>query len=225
MATDAELRPRPLRRDARENRERILVAAQAVFADAGLKAGVDQIAARAGVGPGTLYRHFSSKDELISAVFEQRLDEVARFAEEALAADDPWEGFSRLIERLIALQHADRGFKDVMAERLGDERRAAAARARIGPGIERLLRRAQDAGRLRPDVVYEDVSMLIWATGEIVSITRDAAPGVWRRYVGLMLDALRVPAEGTPPLGHPPLTHAQHRRAVAQWARSRRGAG
>lgn len=194
-----------------------------MFAEAGLSAGVDLIARRAGVGTGTLYRHFPSKEALIAAVFDRRLDELAAYADEALRIADPWEGLRQMIERMVEQQHDDRGLKDVIAERLGDELRYAAARARIGPGIERLLKRAQDAGAVRRDIVYEDLSMLIWAVGELGATTRDFSPGVWRRHLALFLDALRPPADGLPPLPHPPLTRAQHRRTIAHWARVRRG--
>lgn len=221
MGTDGGLPVRPLRRDARANRERLLAAAREAFAEAGLGVGVDGIAARAAVGVGTLYRHFPSKEALVDAVFEQRLEELALLVEEALAVADPWAGFAELVERLVELQHADRGFKDVMTSHLSDEGQAAAFRARFAPNLERLIARAQAAGELRPDVVYEDVSVLLWAAGEVVVATRESAPGFWQRYVGLMLDALRV--EGATPLRQPPLTSDQHRRSVARWARARRG--
>lgn len=223
MAPSTTTRTRPLRRDARENRDKILAAAKEVFAEKGLSAGVDAIAQRAGVGTGTLYRHFPSKEALIAAVFERRLEEIVAFAEEALAVDDPWDGFCLLIQRMVAQQHDDRGLKDVVAERLGDEYRYAAARQRIGPPIEKLLRRAQDSGAVRQDIVFEDVSMLFWALGELAATTRDFAPGVWRRYVALFLDGLRTHPDGDVPLPHPPLTRAQHRRTVAQWVRARGG--
>ena len=224
MGATAELGPRRLRSDARANRERLLAAAGVAFAESGLGVGVDEIASRAGVGMGTLYRHFPSKDALIAAVFEQRLDELAGSARQALAVADPWQGFCGLIEHIVELQHEDRGFKDVMAARFGDERNAAAARARVAPSIDLLIRRAQAAGALRADIGYEDVSVLLWATGEVVAATRDIAPGFWRRYVALVLDALRAPgaAGEPPPLPGPPLTHGEHQRVVARFARGRR---
>lgn len=224
MGTAGTLGPRPRRSDARANRERLLVAASTAFAEAGLGVSVDEIASRAGVGMGTLYRHFPSKEALIAAVFEQRLDELADSARQALAVPDPWQGFCALIEHIVGLQHEDRGFKDVMAARFGDERNAEAARARVAPSIELLIRRAQAAGALRSEIGYEDVSVLLWATGEVVAATRDIAPGFWRRYVALVLDALRAPgAPGVaPPLPLPPLTPSEHQRVVAQFARGRR---
>src|SRR5580765_4069967 len=83
---------RPLRRDARENLDRILVAARAAFAELGLDAGVEEIAGRAGVGMGTLYRRFPNKDALIDAVFEGHLERVAAAAERAAEASDAWDG-------------------------------------------------------------------------------------------------------------------------------------
>ena len=223
MATSPTTRTRPLRRDARENRDKILAAAKEVFAERGLSAGVDVIARRAGVGTGTLYRHFPSKEALIAAVFERRLDEVVTLAREAMAVEDPWKAFSGFVEAIIAQAHEDRGLKDVIAERLGDEYRYAAARQRFGPAIEKLLRRAQEAGAVRQDVVFEDFSMIFWSLGELAATTRDFAPGVWRRYVALSLEGLRTRPEGDTPLPHPPLTRAQHRCTVAEWVRARGG--
>jgi AcrR family transcriptional regulator len=203
---------RLLRRDAEENRRRILTAAEEAFAEQGLEVPVDEIARRAQVGMGTLYRRFPSKAALVEAIFEEYLERVAGIAEDALAADDPWAGLGRFLEQTVGLQAENRGFAAIVMVKTRDEKLLGKARSRVTPLIVRLVERAQAAGVLRPDVVYEDVSVLLWTTARVVEATRDIAPEFWRRYLALTLDGLRP--EVATPLPHPPLTERQHRRAM-----------
>src|SRR3954454_18701814 len=103
-----------LRADAERNRRRILDAAAELFAEKGLSVGLDEIAHHAGVGVGTAYRRFASKDELSDALFEQELAEIIEIADEAAAHEDPWEGLVFWMTRIIEKQVADRGLKAVM---------------------------------------------------------------------------------------------------------------
>jgi AcrR family transcriptional regulator len=210
---------RPLRRDARENRDRILRAARAAFAELGMDAGVEEIAVRAGVGVGTLYRRFPTKDALIDAVFEEHLEQIVRTAEAALADPDAWAAFVGYLTSVVELQVADRGLSDILGARLRDERLIAKARTRLRPLVERLIARAQDAGTLRPDVVYEDVSVLLWTTGRVVDATRDVDQTFWQRYLALHVDGLR--AGSATPLPRPPLTAARHGEAMRRFAEQR----
>ena len=215
---------RPLRRDARENRDRILVAARAAFAELGLDAGVEEIASRAGVGIGTLYRRFPTKDALIDAVFEEHLERLAAAAEEALEGPDPWEGLLGYLNRVVGLQWSDRGLSEVLGASLRTEQLLARARIRIRPLVEQLVLGAQAAGALRPDVVYEDISVLLWTTGRVVDATRDVEPEFWQRYLALIVDGLR--AGSASPLPRPPLTAAAHSAAMRQFMQQRgRGHG
>src|SRR3954466_3762551 len=117
-----------LRADAERNRRRILDAAAELFAEKGLAVGLDEIARRAGVGVGTAYRRFASKDELVEALFEERIAQVAQLAEDALEADDPWEGFAGFFEGAVGLHVANRAVKELMFthgdayERVGEAR-------------------------------------------------------------------------------------------------------
>jgi len=216
--------PRPLRRDARENRDRILVAARAAFAELGLDAGVEEIAGRAGVGMGTLYRRFPTKDALIEAVFEEHLDRLAASAEEALENPDSWEGLLGYLAGVVRLQSSDRGFSEALGSHLDGEHLLARARTRIRPLVEEIVLRAQAAGSLRPDVAYEDVSVLLWTTGRVVDATRDVAPQFWERYLALLVDGLR--AGRATPLPRPPLTPAKHSAAIQRFMQQRgRGPG
>src|SRR5713101_259096 len=94
---------RPLRRDAERNRQRILTAASEVFNERGLEVSLDEIARCAGVGVGTVYRRFRTKEELVEALFTERIDSVAAIADEALQAPDPWSGLVSFMEQLTEM--------------------------------------------------------------------------------------------------------------------------
>lgn len=210
---------RPLRRDAQENRERILEAARRAFAELGIDASVEEIAGRAGVGVGTLYRRFPTKNALVDAVFEEHLDDMAAAAERALEAGDAWAGLLQYLEYVVGSQAADRGLSEIVGAHLRTEQLIGRARTRLRPLVERLIARAHDAGELRPDVVYEDVSVLLWTTGRVVDATRGVAPEFWRRYLGLIVDGLRSSSRSHLP--EPPLTPAEHRAAMVRFTRQR----
>src|SRR2546423_12055203 len=103
-----------LRRDAQRNRERILEAARAAFAEHGLGVGVDEIARRAGVGVGTLYRRFPTKQSLVHAIFADRLDPLEPTIERALAAEDPWEGLGEMLLATVVQQAAHHGLRQMV---------------------------------------------------------------------------------------------------------------
>ena len=210
---------RPLRRDARENRERILEAARGAFAELGIDASVEEIAYRANVGMGTLYRRFPTKDALIDAVFEAHLDRIAAAAEQALQATHSWEALLDYLAFVVGLQAADRGLSEIVGANLRTEQLLGRARKRLRPLVERLILRAQESGDLRSDVVYEDISVLLWTTGRVVDATRDVAPEFWQRYLALTVDGLR--ARSSSPLPQPPLTPARHRAAMRRFTQQR----
>lgn len=215
MSVTADTQRRP-RKDAQRNRRRLLDAARAAFAERGLDVGVDEIARSAGVGMGTLYRHFDTKTALIDAIVDERFDELADTAAQAMSADDPWDGFVHLMTAGVELQVNDRGFKDALSGRVPAESAIGAARKRLEPRIRDLMKRAQDAGALRADLEFEDVAVLFWATARIVESTGDVAPDHWRRFLSLSLDGLRPAAASLPPA--PALTSEQYRGAMESWA-------
>jgi AcrR family transcriptional regulator len=213
MTTEAT---RPLRVDAERNRARIVEAAQAAFAEHGLDVPLEDVAGGAGVGIATLYRRFPTRDDLIAACFEGRLAEYARAAEEALEASDGWTGFCAYVERICAMQAADRGLKDVLTRTFPN---ATALEAQRTLGYERsvrLLDRAKTEGTLRADVVPEDLVLLLMANAGVVEGAGEAAPDAWRRFVALILDGFR--AEGAGPLPPPPRPR-QVMRAMRQLSR------
>jgi AcrR family transcriptional regulator len=203
---------RGLRRDAQRNRERILVAARTLLARDGVETSVEDITREAGVGMGTLYRHFATKDELVDAVLEDAFEEIVRVAEQAAAEEDAWVGFTSFLEQALELHAANRGLKDVLATSEHGRRRAEAMRARMRPLLRLMIERAQAQGALRPDFTAEDVPLVFWTSGRVIEATEGVAPEYWRRYLGLLLDGLRAGA--ATPLGRPPLTRAQLDRAA-----------
>ena len=139
---------RPLRADAARNRARVLDAARTAFAEAGLDVGVEEIARRAGVGKGTLYRRFPTKEALVRAIFDDILEEIERLAAEAETEPTPATAFAHYLAAPARMQASNQGFYDVVAQRLGAaraHRRAAPAR----PGRRPRGRSARAGGRGR----------------------------------------------------------------------------
>lgn len=195
---------RPLRADAERNRRRILDAAKAVFAERGLDAPLEDIAGRAGVGIATLYRRFATREDLVMAVFRDMFAQFAEFAEEALRARTAWTGFCHLVERVCALQAADRGSTDVLILAPSCEQ-AQAHRSRGFRAFTELVRRAQEEGALREDFAVEDFMLLLIANASVVQATREAAPHAWRRFVALMLQSYRARHDGPLPAAPTPI--------------------
>ncbi|HEY5488162.1 MAG TPA: helix-turn-helix domain-containing protein [Candidatus Limnocylindrales bacterium] len=193
---------KPLRIDAERNRSRIVEAARADFAERGLDVPLEDVAEHAGVGIATLYRRFPTRDVLIAACFERRLEEHARAAEEALEAPDGWSGLCAYVERVCAMQAADRGLKDVLTRTFPDAHRLEAHRTRGYAMAVRLVERAQAEGSLRADFVFEDLVLLLMANAGVVQGVGNAAPDAWRRFIRLMLDGFR--SEGASELPPPP---------------------
>jgi AcrR family transcriptional regulator len=202
MTMETATQDRPLRKDAARNRELILETAAEVFAEHGLDAGYDEIARRAGIGVGTVYRRFPERSELVQALFESRIDEMVAIGEEAAAIPDAWDGLAWFFEKSVEKQVADRGLKEVMVQTLSESGQITVGRERIGPIVESLMRRAQADGALRQDVEVTDLGMQLMLLG---SLSTPDQPDLWRRYLALMFDALRARPDTTPlPLEAPP---------------------
>jgi AcrR family transcriptional regulator len=205
--------PPRLRRDAQRNRDAILTAAGQVFCDQGLEAPLEEIARRAGVGIGTLYRRFPSRAELLDAVLTDTLQAHIEVAEQALAMADPWEGFCSYLEETCRLQANDRGLNDALGMRFPRTPALEAARRRLYDLGGRLIARAQQAGRLRADLTHEDLVFVTWANARVLQGVRAAgAPDAWRRHLGFLLDGFR--ADRAHPLPEPPLAPRQVYRAM-----------
>jgi AcrR family transcriptional regulator len=214
---------RAMRSDARRNRDALLCAARRAFAEHGLDAPLEQVARQAGVAIGTLYRHFPTRVELVQEIFAAKLRAWLEAAEKAVAMDDAWAGFCLYVETMCELQAGDRGFNDLASMRLPSSERIDRAQRRIAQlGVE-IVARAQRQGSLRADVVHEDLAFVIWSHSRICQATHGVAPGAWRRYLHLMLDAFR--AGRAHPLPEPPLTRDQLYQAMLRLGASGTCAG
>jgi AcrR family transcriptional regulator len=190
---------RPLRADAARNRTLILDAARAAFADGGLDVGVEEIARRAGVGKGTLYRRFPTKEALVRAIFDDILADFSRVADEACECEDAWDAFAAFLAAAARMQASNQGFYDVVAQRLGAGALTVEQRERLLAAAAGPLERAQAAGCVRDDLVAEDIQLMLRMLGATTRPAPDGHPmdDHWPRYLGLMLDALR-PGSATP---------------------------
>lgn len=204
--------PRKPRRDAERNRAALLAAARDVVGERGLDAPLEQIARRAGVGIGTLYRHFPSRTELFDELLSESMADHLAIAEEALTIADPWDAFCHYLVGTCELEARDRGLNDLMSSRLPGAKSTEAVRVRVFDIVGRLLANAQAAGRLREDLTSEDLAFIRWANTRILTATTSVAPDVWRRFLALLLDGFR--AEAAHPLPEPPLTPRQTYRAM-----------
>ncbi|MFB4285610.1 TetR/AcrR family transcriptional regulator [Nonomuraea sp. MTCD27] len=201
-----------LRADAERNRERILAAARRLFAGHGLGVSMACVARAAGVGKATLSRRFATREELINAVFADRMDAYAAAVAEALA--DPWHGFTGYVQAVCAMQAADRGFAEVLAMTFPAAKALEERRAEAYHGFLDLIARAKATGHLREDFTDQDMVILLMANAGVIAATTDAAPGAWRRLVGQMLRAYAAPGADLPPLEPAPTPTALYRAMV-----------
>jgi AcrR family transcriptional regulator len=197
----------PRRRDAVERREKLIGAARREFAEHGVDASLEKIARDAGVAIGTLYRHFPTRLDLLIAAFEPRLEEFLDGATKAMEMKDPWQGFVYYLENLFRIQAGDRGFNDFLSRRFPGNAETERIHDQMCQQIEDVLTRAQDAGKVRRDIVLADIVNLIWANGRIIDATSVTAPNAWRRYLYLMLDGYR--AQRAHSIPEPPMTYEQ----------------
>ena len=184
VALDTESLPRPLRADARRNREAILKAARAVFSAQGRDAHLDDVARRAKVGMGTVYRHFPTKEALLEALAREQFDVITAWAREAQDAPDAWAALEALIWRGAGLQASDRALMEAVAEFKPSVARQA---EELQACIDRLIARAQAEGSARADATGDDVRMMMCGLGSVMQMGGDG----WRRYLTVMLDGLR----------------------------------
>jgi AcrR family transcriptional regulator len=212
-------RQRTVRSDARRNRELLLAAARSVIAERGADAPLEEIARRAGVGIGTLYRHFPERSDLIDALAADHVGTLADHAESVLDAPRALDGVITVLEQALASQESDLALRETLLEsramsRLGE------ARLRWRAAVRSLVDRARSEGDLRDDVEYADVVVALWGLGRVVEATAGAAPGAWRRHLAVVLTGLGARDLAIPgaPLGENELDagaralHDRHRR-------------
>jgi AcrR family transcriptional regulator len=190
---------RALRADARRNRQAVLAAARERLAEDGLDGPIEDIARAAGVGVGTVYRHFPSKRHLVAALVRDRFERIAERTEEALTEEDPWEAFCDLMRFCAELQIRDRALSQFVAQQpeLG---RAEAVHTGLAELTAQLIVKAQRSGGMRKDAVVEDVPTLLCALGAVTTHAAGTMPELnWERYVEIMLDGLRAPGSNKLP--------------------------
>ena len=190
----AEPGGRRVRADAQRNIDALIAAAAAVFADSGVDAGVREIAARAGVGMGTLYRHFPQRSDLVSAVFRQEVDACAEAASGLAADHEPVEALARWLRRYTDFIATKQGLAAALHS--GDPAFDALPRyfdARFRPALGALLESAAATGAIRADV---DANDLLRAVANLCVTTRRDSADHAHRMVDLLVDGLRFGAGG-----------------------------
>jgi AcrR family transcriptional regulator len=177
---------RPPGRDATRNDALVLQAAREVLAESGPQASMEQIATRAGVGVGSIYRRFPSKDALIDELVRLVMEDLDTAAEAALA-DDDGGGLERFLHGLGRSFVEHRRYAALMLARGGDE----TGTRRVRRQIAQLTDNARGAGTLNPEVTLGDVMALIWSLRALAETTGDVAPGAWKRHLDIHLDGMR----------------------------------
>jgi AcrR family transcriptional regulator len=183
---------RPLRADALRNRAILLEAAGTVFQRDGLATQMDAIATEAGLGVGTLYRHFPTRAALIAVLIQEGLQRLGASAEAAAQVEDPWAAVEGLVWQFAAFEAEDRGLLDILAD---DEPRSAPAEASMAALMDRLatlVARAQAAGAMRADISAVDVVTAVCGIGKMMRPGTDDDAARGRRLVGVILDGLRT---------------------------------
>ncbi len=184
---------RPVRKDVARNRQRLLDAGKEVFAAQGLDATLDDIARHAGVGAGTAYRHFGSRQEIINAIFADVAQSFIADAEQALTIDDAWTGLVAFIEAFAERQATDRGLHQVFTGDHGAALRTADWH-RLISAITALVERAKRSGQVRADVQTSDVVGLFAVLGPAYDLSAATSVAAWRRYVDFFLRAIQISA-------------------------------
>jgi AcrR family transcriptional regulator len=181
---------RPLRADARRNRERIVRAAREVFARQGGEAQIDDIARAACVGVGTVYRHFPHKDALLGELVAERFRLMADNAEHALEVEDPWEAFAGMLRTNAQFCAGEIGVQQALSRGPDAWEYAAPEIERLRDTAAELIVRAQRAGVMRRDFTVDDIPMLMAGLSSTMAV-----PGYdWRRHLEIILAGIRAPA-------------------------------
>lgn len=188
-AVSAPREERHLRADARRNRVRVMEAAREVFSERGPEARMEEVAQRAGVGVGTLYRNFPDKETLIAELIAESMQQMTSAAREALDAEDTWEAFEGVVRSMVGTMSKNRAFAGALpwAE---EEKYLSEVREELVGVMERLMGRVQQAGMLRSDVVHEELMVLLF--GLVQAAPHLTSSNGQERCVSVVLDGLRL---------------------------------
>lgn len=184
---------KPLRADARRNREKVLAAARAVFAEDGVDAQMDDVARRAGLGVGTVYRHFPTKEALVNALSDELFAVIAVHTRTLLTLEDPWEAFTRALWFGAEKTAGDRAFTEILAALRGNPARTCPGKEDLLETTAVLMDRCKAAGVMREDAMVEDIGLLMCGVGS-ASQMEHPVPDAWRRHLAIVLDGLRTQA-------------------------------
>ncbi|MFF2353379.1 TetR/AcrR family transcriptional regulator [Kitasatospora sp. NPDC058115] len=179
------------RADAVRNRRLLMDAAAAEFAENGMEASITRIASRAGVGKGTVFRHFDTKEQLLAEVFSDRLEELVEAGRKLADADDPEAALFDFMTVGVEIHVRDRSFCQAAAALSRSEASVRASRERLADVADTLVARAQRAGAVRDDVTGLDIVLLLSGASQAVLSIDEAVPELWRRYLAMTIDGLR----------------------------------
>jgi AcrR family transcriptional regulator len=199
-----ETEPRRLRADAQRNRRRLIEAATELFSERGLEVGVADIAARAEVGRGTLFRNFPSKEHLIAAIVVERMHESIARARAALEQGEPAAALFELISSAAQRSQSDRALFDALSDTWLANPEIRAAHGEMLKVIEQLVERAQDTGGIRPDISAIDIVMLVKGVCEAASHFQHLGDEIIGRQLDLACAAISTEPATRPLRGRPP---------------------
>jgi AcrR family transcriptional regulator len=190
---------RHLRADAERNRRRLLETAQTLFRERGLEVAVAEIAEAAGVGRGTLFRNFASKEDLIAAVVAERMQAAALSGRELLGHPDPGDALFQFLAELVGRQQLDRALVEAMDDTWLAREEIRAAHAELVETIDQLLARAQESGEVRLDVGALDLLFMFKGACTAATAYAHVDPAIIDRQLDLMRAGV-APNPGAPPL-------------------------
>ncbi|MFI1864202.1 TetR/AcrR family transcriptional regulator [Streptomyces jumonjinensis] len=180
-----------MRADAVRNRRLLMDAAAAEFAENGMDVSITRIATRAGIGKGTVFRHFDTKEQLLAEIFSDRLEELVTAGLRLAESDDPGAALFEFMTIGTEIQARDRSFCQAAAALSRSESAVHTSRERLADVAETLVAKAQRAGAIRDDITGLDIVLLLSAASQAVLSVSEDAPGLWQRYLALILDGLR----------------------------------
>lgn len=184
---------RPLRADARRNREKIMASAAELFARLGTEAQMDQIAEHCGLGLGTLYRHFPTKEALLAAIVSRRFEDLADLARTAEQVTDPGEAFETLLRSYLESAEGDAAFQlALLGSTSGQPDFAPAQKGEFRAIAARIIDRAIAAGAVRADLTVADFPLVACGIMSTMYYKPGGAEGDWRRHLDLVLGGIRA---------------------------------
>jgi AcrR family transcriptional regulator len=195
---------RVLRADAERNRRRLLDAALELFSERGLDVGVGEIAARAGVGRGTLFRNFASKEDLIAAIVSERMREATAAGRELLTSEDPGEAVFEFLREIVEGQRTNRALVDAIEDTMLQNEEIAVGYEELMGVMGELVARAQGAGAIRPDVGALDLMVMTKGMCEAATALQHVNPDMAERQLDLVRAALSSDPASQPLRGRAP---------------------